>query len=762
MSSLEDSNRILLIEDNPADARIVEILLLESDLANCTIVTRESLEEGLKSLSENDDFAAVLLDLTLPDSIGFSTLEKLLSKFPNNNVIVLTGFNDENLGLKAVQAGAQDFLVKGAFDSIQLSRSLRYSMERSAILGRLEETQRIAHIGNWECVPQARFFNASDEVYRMFGLPPRKQTAHFEDLTNETHPFSIFSRIHRDSQESNGLKKDLPIRLPDGYTRYVFVQCNVRHGKDGVHFHGIIQDITERKLAEQEMMKSRERYQEIFSQSKDAIYISTLSGKLIDCNAAMEALFGQSNVALLSVDNLHQLFHPVEKKDEFLSKIRQQKSVRDFDIEIERADGEMRSCLITANVQEDEEFSGYNAIIRDITERKQTEELIKARDLARQSAQLKEQFIASISHEMRTPMNAIFGMSNLISQTTLSPEQQELVQSIKQSSEILLGIINDILEIATIQNGKLVFENQPFDLLELMQNLISVMQYKAKEKEIVLDLDMKKDVPLRLSGDKLRLNQILFNLVGNAIKFTDRGYVKVRVEKINEVETGTHLRFIVEDTGIGIPEAELETVFESFSRIRQKDRIFEGTGLGLSIAKSLVEQQGGKIWATSTPGRGSQFYFELIFEMAGQPDYAHQEPRVAIDPNLDFRLLLVEDHKLNQVVARKTLERQWKNIHITIAENGKEAIEILENQLFDIILMDVQMPVMDGYEATRHIREHMPASVATLPIIAMTAHAHLSKDEKFREYGMDDYVLKPFQPEQLFTKIAAYLNGGKK
>jgi CheY-like chemotaxis protein len=288
--------------------------------------------------------------------------------------------------------------------------------------------------------------------------------------------------------------------------------------------------------------------------------------------------------------------------------------------------------------------------------------------------------------------------------------------------------------------------------------MVNVMQYKAKEKDLFLALEIPDDIPKMLIGDKLRINQIFFNLVGNAVKFTDEGYVKIIVERVSAFEGGIQLKFIVEDTGIGIPSDKLNSVFESFSRIRMKDRIFEGTGLGLSIAKSLIEQQGGKIGAESELGKGSKFFFDMIFEIAANQDENQNSiTEKEIDPDLEFRLLLVEDHKMNQLVARKTLKKKWENIDITIAENGKEAIDRLEKESFDIILMDVQMPVMDGLEATEYIRTQMPKETACIPILAMTAHAHISKDEKYKEQGFDNFVLKPFDPNQLFSKIAMYL-----
>ena len=404
---------------------------------------------------------------------------------------------------------------------------------------------------------------------------------------------------------------------------------------------------------------------------------------------------------------------------------------------------------------------GYLCTIRDITAQREAEEMKKARDVARETAEMREKFIASVSHEMRTPMNAILGMSNLMMDTPLNQSQNDYIKSIKQSSEILLGIINDILDMSTIHNGKVRFESKPFNIREVLKNLTDVMQYKIEEKDLLFVINVSDRIPELVVGDKLRLNQILYNLVGNAIKFTDTGHVKVFVEEVEEIEESYRLKFTVEDTGIGIPKEKIPKIFETFSRIKQKDRLYEGTGLGLAIAKNLVEQQGGTLWADSTVGKGSQFYFEIPLQVgdsqAMEADNTKQPLDFSLNPEIEYQLLLVEDHKMNQLVARKTLENQWGNLKVTIAEHGQEAINLLETQSFDIILMDIQMPIMDGYQTTKHIREHMSPKHDKTPILAMTAHAHISKDQKFKEFGMDDYVLKPFEPDQLFQKIVHYL-----
>ncbi len=506
---------------------------------------------------------------------------------------------------------------------------------------------------------------------------------------------------------------------------------------------------------EQTVSKTKQRYQDIFDTSNAAIYICDLEGNLSNYNTSTAKLLAIPYEELGSID-IHNTMYSVQRRKDFLIRLVSGKNVDNFEIEIERANQERRQCLITARMIENSGFTGYTGIIRDITEQKKAEQSKKTRDLAQESAKMKEKFIASISHEMRTPMNAILGMSNLVIKTDLNEEQYNYISSIKQSSEILLGVVNDILEISEIQNGKVKFENKNFDLHELLKNLINVMKYKAKEKSLALEIVMDDQIPKIIRGDKLRLNQILYNLVGNAIKFTDDGHIKIYVINISQNSYSVQIKFIVEDTGIGIPPKKIHAIFESFTRIRTKDRIFEGTGLGLSIAKNLVKQQGGKIGATSVLNEGSKFFFDLIFETGDELELSGADDIIDYDTSATFKLLLAEDNKMNQLVARKTLEKQWTNISITIANDGQEAIAILEKETFDLILMDIQMPHMNGYEATEHIRNNTGDRHTQTPILAMTAHAHISKDEKFKEYGMDDYVLKPFDPEQLFQKIGKY------
>ena len=516
-------------------------------------------------------------------------------------------------------------------------------------------------------------------------------------------------------------------------------------------FHqDVVEKISKVKQSNQQL------YQDVFNNSKDAIYICNLEGRLVDFNQATFELFAFSEEELLEIE-VHDLFHTKERKREFLYTLVANQSVTEFPIDIEQKNGKIRSCLISASMIQTLEFTGYSGLLKDITEQQKADDLRKARDIARQSAKMKEQFIANISHEMRTPMNAIWGMSNLVMQTNLSKEQQNYISTIKQSSEILLGVVNDILAISEIQSSQLKFDYKFFDLHELLHNLMNVIQFKAEEKELELSLQMKEGIPKIVHGDKLRLNQILYNLVLNGIKFTEKGGVHIIVENQNESNDFVQLKFIISDTGIGIPSDKIDAIFETFTLIREQGMEQEGKGLGLPIAKNLVEQQGGKIGVESEIGKGSQFYFDLLFEIGEEvfPEPIQAKAAATLDKRA-IRVLLVEDHKMNQLVAIKTLEKHWSDIEITVANDGQECVDILAQKNVDIILMDIQMPNMNGYEATAYIRHKMPPKKAEIPILAMTAHAYVAKNEKFREYGMDDCILKPFEPKELYRKITEY------
>lgn len=401
------------------------------------------------------------------------------------------------------------------------------------------------------------------------------------------------------------------------------------------------------------------------------------------------------------------------------------------------------------------EIVGYLGIAKDISESKKAKEaIIYAKEKAEQAVIAKNSFLANMSHEIRTPMNAIIGFTDLLAQSTLDENQEEYVSSVKLAGENLLAIINDILDFSKIESGKITIENVPFSLKDTLKNIYNLLKVRAKEKELEYNFFLDASLPDYVIGDSVRLNQIMVNLIGNAIKFTEEGSITVSVKKIEEDDLYYKMKFMVQDTGIGIPADKIEVIFDRFTQANtETTRKFGGTGLGLSIAKSLVELQGGEINLKSELGRGSEFSFEIRYakvdDSALKPfeqTLAHKRPLGPV------KILLCEDNVLNQRLASKILIKF--GFDFEIAENGRIGLEKLINGKFDLVLMDLQMPEMDGYQATIAIRNELKL---TIPIVAMTAHSLVGEKEKCIEIGMNDYVGKPFTQDDLYNKICSNL-----
>ena len=395
---------------------------------------------------------------------------------------------------------------------------------------------------------------------------------------------------------------------------------------------------------------------------------------------------------------------------------------------------------------------------------KMNHELVRAKEVAEKSSMAKSEFLSMMSHEIRTPLNAVIGMSHILMMEDPKREQIENLQILKFSSENLLVIINDILDFSKIEAGKIELEEIDLDLRKMVNSIFHGLKFKAEEKGIILKTDFDADLPDIVVGDPTRVSQVLTNLISNAVKFTEEGSVTAKIEVLNKGSKNVSLKCSIIDTGIGIPEEKQDSIFQSFVQATSNTtRKYGGTGLGLAITRKLLQLMKTDISIKSEPGKGSAFSFTLELPFYDVQKKAFPTQKSGPDSPRSmagFRILLAEDNRINVKIACTFLEK-W-DAEIKVAQNGQELLDLLaQDPDFDLVLMDLQMPVMDGFEATRQIRKNPNPQVRNIPVVALTASAMLEIQDQAFETGMNDYISKPFNPNELYQKSMKYLDNDR-
>lgn len=904
---LDSELSVLLVEDNPAEARRLSDLLAQASRCRMRVTQVGSIGAAKRALA-NAATDVILLDWGLPDRYGVDGLRDLQAVTPRTPVLMLVGWDDDEAAMGSLRAGAQDVLIKERMTTSILERTIRYAVERKQTESALRQTEEM-YRSLIESLP-INVFRKDTQGHFVFANQRYCDELHkqLNELVGRTDftffPPELAEKYRRDDQRvmrERLVVEDIEAHhTPDGQRLHVQVMKAPATDAKGkvVGTQTMFWDVTPRVEAEEALQRSTSRFKKLFDANIIGIMLADLSGRVIEANDAYLALTGYTREDLTSGRLRWDKLTPPEYRPLDLIAIESLNRTGicpPWEKEYIRKDGSRVPVMLGVSML-DNSTSECICFVLDMTKQKKVEgQLLRAKEEADSASQAKSLFLANMSHEIRTPMNAIIGLTELVLDSDLTPQQRDNLTAVAESAEALLSLINHILDFSKIEAGKLELDAVEFSLRTMIAGILKTLALEAHRKRLELVGDIRADVPDRLVGDVVKLWQVLMNLLGNAIKFTESGEVVLRVHVLSRDALSLELQFDVIDTGIGIPEDRQHAIFEAFEQVHTSiNRKYGGTGLGLSITSKLAHLMGGRVWLKSEPGRGSTFFvtsrvrlaaselaaaamnpspldglrvlivddnatsrqnlkdlltswrmrptavaganealttlkcvkdedgafafslvdsqmpgvdgFDLVTtvraEFANQaghllfllslPDRAAEmarcdqaglaatiakpvneselfdtlislrlgsgeevipalPARAAVKAHVLLRVLLVEDSRFNQKLAVALLEKRGHQV--TVAHNGREAVELFFRQPFDRVLMDVQMPEMDGLEATQSIRQSEARSGWHVPIIAMTAQAMSGDRERCLAAGMDEYLTKPIRADHLYEVL---------
>jgi PAS domain S-box-containing protein len=626
-----------------------------------------------------------------------------------------------------------------------------WSEEAAALYGwsRGEAVGMRAHL----LVPPRNRQRYDDTIQRLLRGGLRQGDGDPPDLRDPRHPGDRRDRVRAEREEITALHRD-------GHEFRADLSLSIHDDAGSTRVVSAVRLATPETRADA-AFRQNERFKSILDQIDDGCAVVDLRGNVLFVNDAFCRMFGFEKPKVLG-RSFKELQHPdrhAQTLEVFNRVYRTGEPLRSYEYQVTPS-----SLFVEQSISLERDASGrpvaFLSIFRDCTARRQAEDATaRAREAAESANRAKSEFLANMSHEIRTPMNGIIGMTELALDGPLTPAQAECLDMIRSQAASLLTIVNDILDFSKIESRRVDFESLPFTLAHAIDEVIKPLSVRAREKGIAFGSAIAPGVPPRLLGDPVRLKQILTNVVGNAVKFTEEGSVSVDVSVTRQDDRPLlHLRVV--DTGIGIPPEKLRAIFEPFRQVDgSMTRRFGGTGLGLAIASTLAELMGGGISVDSVPGRGSAFDIAIpaIAAPAGVPTESAVSAgiaaaaRRAVAPDRVARILVAEDNIVNQRVAAALLTKRGHSV--TVVNNGREAIDALGREQFDLVLMDVQMPEMDGFEATAAIRALERDTGRRIRIVAMTAHAMTGDRERCLAAGMDDYLSKPIDQRSLYEVV---------
>jgi PAS domain S-box-containing protein len=609
--------------------------------------------------------------------------------------------------------------------------------------------------------------NFEYEFLKYFNVKP-KVNAIYSPEKDSTKPMNIMNfwvdKFER-SLKGQTLNFQIDFKDPQSKTvvwKEIFLNPIYTENGEITGLSGIAHDITEKKINELKIQKSESRFRNIFESFQDLYFNCRINGQIILISPSVKETIGyeQNEVTGRNITNYYLY---TKKTKDLLKKLVSKRRVQNFEATLITIDGRLLNCICNVRLVRDKDNREVTieGVARDITKLKQANrELLHAKNLAENSLKVKEQFLANMSHEIRTPMNGIIGMVDLLAQTQLNPEQLNFVQTVKRSSETLLTILNDILDLSKIEAGKMKINPSITEVRSLFDKVLDLFGQQARQKSIDLTFKIDNEVPQYLKIDETRVIQILSNLTSNALKFTEKnGKVLLHISK--EINKNLY-RIAVKDTGIGISEYDQDQLFKIFTQLdNSSTKAFGGTGLGLAISKQLSSLMGGQIGVSSEPDEGSVFWFTLLGEKPSKSEIIEYEKNSIRTPpkknqqEIDSAyILIVDDNTINRQVASQILIKS--GFKVEVAVSGAAAIEKVKKNEYDLILMDIQMPGMDGVAATKEIKKLVKK---TPPIIAMTAYSMKEDRQRFLDLGMDDYLAKPIISDDLLALIQKNLNG---